>query len=145
MNQISGHLMRGFDYDLWANLRWLSWTDQMPDPARARHILTHMCDCQQWWLSRVGRAEGELPDEVDLEFTLRRLNEDWKAAALAIPPDQIFKWEAEGTFEDIARHVLHHGTFHRGHLRGLAEAGGFTQFDDTDFGDYFERQYFNAL
>ncbi len=32
---------------------------------------------------------------------------------------------------EITEHVINHGTYHRGHLRGLAEAEGIS-FPDTD-------------
>ena len=33
----------------------------------------------------------------------------------------------------MAHHVLNHGTYHRGHLRGLAYAEGWDDFHDTDY------------
>jgi uncharacterized damage-inducible protein DinB len=36
------------------------------------------------------------------------------------------------TIGEIAHHVINHGTYHRGHLRGLCDAAEFTEFPDTD-------------
>lgn len=41
------------------------------------------------------------------------------------------------TVEQIALHVINHGTYHRGHLRGLAESEGLDDFNDTDLILYF--------
>jgi uncharacterized damage-inducible protein DinB len=138
------HLQRGFDYDLWANRRWLEWIDALPDPAHARTIMEHIGRAQHIWLSRFGRAEGDFLAE-NLSGTLARQCEIWKATVAELPLNDIYHWkrldglDKQGTLEDVARHVINHGTYHRGHLRGLADAAGFEGFEDTDFARYFDQ------
>ena len=144
MEVLIAHLQRGFDYDLWANRRWLEWIDALPDPAHARSIMEHMGRAQHIWLSRLGRVTGEFAPER-LEDAFAQQAEIWKTTLADIPLDQRFHWkrmdgaERDGVLEDIARHVINHGTYHRGHLRGLADAAGFDGFEDTDFARYFDQ------
>jgi uncharacterized damage-inducible protein DinB len=145
VDALTTHLIRGFDYDLWANERWLAVIDQLPDPDHARDIMKHVALAQHVWLSRLGRVDREFPADRPLEETLARQTELWKSTLAAVPLGLLFNWTRlrdgvarQGTLEDIARHVINHGTYHRGHLRGLADAAGFNDFEDTDFALFFE-------
>lgn len=45
---------------------------------------------------------------------------------------QLEKKHSEHMLSEVAHHVFNHGTYHRGHLRGLADAAGFEDFPETD-------------
>lgn len=145
MDPLIAHLQRGFDYDLWANLRWLDWIDTMPDSSKAREIMTHIARAQHIWLQRFDRTPVDFDPQTPLQESLQAHTELWRATVLDIPLDQILHWTRldgsprQGTLEDVARHVINHGTYHRGHLRGLADAAGFEAFEDTDFARYFDQ------
>src|SRR5690349_20714514 len=103
--------------------------------------MSHIHEAQIAWMDRI--QERKRPEEeydnapIDLA-SLRATNAEWKELAgsadlearkTARRPDG-----SQYSFRvgDIARHVLNHGTYHRGHLRGLAHAEGLEDFEDTD-------------
>ena len=137
---LASFLHRAVDYDLWANRQWLACLDNLPDPARGRDIVFHMADAHICWLTRVG-AEAPIAEEPDLDETLAHYAALWQAALAQHPVDHVFHWTDNGdayqlSLADIVFHIVNHGTYHRGHLRGLADAGGVDAFNDTDY-DWF--------
>src|SRR6185503_7940306 len=119
-----------FKYDLWANKLWLDTLLKFPDPGRPDEVMTHILAAQWRWLDRCNRA-------FDLGFTstakteapsvtlAEQLNEVWLGILDIVPPDRSVSYQnSDGDdvsvpFGDVARHVVNHGTYHRGHLRGL--------------------------
>jgi uncharacterized damage-inducible protein DinB len=128
-----------FDYDLWANLRWLSYLEESGQPDPALSILRHVLTAQEAWISRC-RADspGSVPGLELSEESIRRLNGEWKALLAEVPEDREVSFERTtgepfvSTVGQIARHVLNHGTYHRGELRGLCRARGDDAFPETD-------------
>lgn len=135
-------LIKGWDYDLWANLKWLPTIQKFKDSVRAEKVMVHIIAPQRFWLDRILANEGsfEVYDAtpLDAEWFIR-VAEEWKVALESIDPESTFevtrpdgsRWRHR-TFE-ATRHVLNHGTYHRGHLRGLAQAEGWDDFEDTDW------------
>ena len=131
-------LADGFRYDLWANLKWLSVLDRFADRPRAEAIFQHILGAQRIWLAR-SLSEEEvpaLPESLAEGFPM--ISEAWLEFLRISDPEAFvsytnFKGESWfNTVEQIARHVVNHGTFHRGQLRGLAQAEGWDDFEDTD-------------
>ena len=137
---LAAFLARAVDYDLWATRKWLGTLDTLPDPARAREIVFHMADAHVCWLTRVG-ASPAIAEEPDLDHALVSYAAMWQAALDTHPVDHVFRWSDNGedyqlSLADIVFHIVNHGTYHRGHLRGLADAAGVEDFNDTDY-DWF--------
>ncbi len=71
--------------------------------------------------------------------TLERMNKKWKEVLATEDSDRsiIYCRTAGEQFTTslwvIARHVVNHGTYHRGELRGLCRARGEIDFPETDF------------
>ncbi|MBL8060633.1 MAG: hypothetical protein JNK63_07975 [Chthonomonas sp.] len=125
------------DYDRWANQKWLAALDGMPDPAVAKQIFAHILVAQHKWLAVVLSEEEVAPLEDDLELAIARLFDAWRDVILHGDPNAFVSHERDGQsyfymLSEVAHHMFNHGTYHRGHLRGLADAEGFEDFPETD-------------
>lgn len=127
-----------FDYDRWATARWLTALSGLKNLGRAHEILEHMLSAQQIWLSRLGTDIAHGPTNVPLTAVFEGLSREWKRIVEEANLDEVVTYtntageEFRNTIGEIAYHVVNHGTYHRGQLRGLAEAEGFGGFPDTD-------------
>lgn len=132
-----------FDYDLWANLLWLECIGAMRSRARALEIVGHIVEAQQTWLERCLGPEGVPRRSEDVAKALAAANDAWKdlvdVGDLTAYVSYTLRDGSAGMNElgHIALHVVNHGTYHRGQLRGLAEAEGFEGFPETDLIRYF--------
>ncbi len=127
-----------FDYDLWATRRWMHALAGFQDLGRAHEILEHMLFAQRVWLERLG-VEFELQTGTEqTQAVFDRLNRKWKQIAEEANLDAQVEYKTSGgaefvnTVSEIGLHVVNHGTYHRGQLRGLAESEGWDGFPDTD-------------
>ena len=131
-------LADGFRYDLWANLKWADALQRFQDRERAELVLRHVLNAQHVWLTRSLSAEEvpNLPEDLSEGFQVMKTA--WIEVLRISDPEAFvsyttFKGEPYfDTAEQIARHVVNHGTYHRGHLRGLAQAEGWEDFEETD-------------
>lgn len=127
-----------FDYDLWATRRWLLALPGLQDLGRAHEILEHMLFAQKIWLERLGVEVPNHTGNIPIGAVFENLNRLWKhvveEADLNTPIvyHNLRGEEFTSTVGDIAYHVINHGTYHRGHLRGLAETENNEGFPDTD-------------
>ncbi len=128
-----------FDYDLWANRLWAEYLVVLGRPEPESSIFRHIFAAQEAWLARIdGQSPSEMPTPEADEATMRRLHGGWvevlasRDHAEVIPFRRTTGEEYEATIGDIARHVINHGTYHRGELRGMARAAGVTDFPETD-------------
>lgn len=139
-----GQRQLDFDYDLWANKKWLAAAPAMEHAARAMQILHHVVTAQWLWLNRVQDAVGDkeprLSEPVQLDANaMETLHDSWLKLLKGYPESsEVAYSNSQGkhfsnTLGEITAHVLNHGTYHRGQLRGLAEAEGFEEFQDTDY------------
>jgi hypothetical protein len=151
-------LTDGFRFDLWANRLWLAALGLTPRPSdlislngpgpwpdfptenpadRARDVFVHMLFVQRIWLERCG-----LPTKLsgDIEQWMESLNDGWLAEIEARSPEDRIAFRTfsgtpfERSFGEIARHVIDHGTYHRGQLR---EIRGDATFPETGLIAYF--------
>lgn len=132
-------LLQDFDYDLWATRKWIDTLPRWPDFKIPSAILEHMLWAQDVWLRRCTKGVPELTDAAShLPETAQRLNYLWREQIETRDLDEPIAYRnSKGQaftrrLNEIARHVVNHGTFHRGEIRGKAEIYGVKDWPDTD-------------
>lgn len=129
-------LLRGLDYDLWANQKWVNVLGNFKDGQRALEVFEHIVFAQRIWLQRCG-YHVEQVENLAFSQLLASLIQTWKALVEDADLNAIVEYQmlngdsASSVMGDIVAHVINHGTYHRGHLRGLAEKEG-VEFPETD-------------
>lgn len=132
-------LLQLWVYERWANGEWFGALGRFSDEARARAVMRHIYSCYSGW---VGLVDAEWQHDRRLEPTesdFERVAQAWERAIGEGDLEGVLDW-GDGrqiSLGELAHHVLNHGTYHRGHLRGLAEAQGLEDFPDTDSVKYF--------
>lgn len=122
--------------DLWAATRWEEALAGCPFSTRAREVLDHHAAASRRWQERVSGWLG-LPAPSGAPG-LDETAAWWQEAAASHPLDQRFTWvrrngsERESTLADVLTHLPLHGWYHRGQLRGLAQAAKWDGFPETD-------------
>ena len=133
------HFSELFDYDLWANQQWIAAIPNLPDPERAREVLTHILKAQYIWLTRCLSEESNTSLTGDFEQDAAHLHRAWKELVRVADLNAYIAYNNlagepfMNLLSEIVAHVVNHGTYHRGHLRGLCEAGKTDDFPETDF------------
>lgn len=136
-------LRKGFEYDIWATMRWYSAVRLMKSQENASPVLQHILTAQRTWLERCGAPIQDIP-RAATRAAFEAAHQAWMTLLNTTPLDKKIAYTDsrsrahERELGEIAWHVLNHGTFHRGHLRGLAQAEGFEEFSDTDITLYFD-------
>lgn len=93
---------------------------------------------QRTWLSRIGIEVPPQEGDVELGVLFATQNNLWKYVAeegdlaATVDYENTQGERFRNSIREIATYVVNHGTYHRGQLRGLAEAEGFDGFPDTD-------------
>lgn len=124
-----------FDFDRWANLRWHKPASELG----CGPILIHILQAQIIWLSRVEGRPVWTPTLDNFVADVDQSARAWQRLLLSADLNQVIHYTTsrdepfENTIGEIARHVLNHGTFHRGELRGRAGAAGLETFEETDY------------
>ncbi|HTQ10075.1 MAG TPA: DinB family protein [Fimbriimonadaceae bacterium] len=133
-----GELLRkGFEYDFWATMRWYNAVRLMRNQESASPVVQHILTTQRVWLERCGYPVESVP-RAATRSAFEAASEAWLKLISTEPLDKMIAYkdfrgrDHERPLGEIAWHVINHGTFHRGHLRGLAQAEGFDEFADTD-------------
>ncbi|HVT12718.1 MAG TPA: hypothetical protein VHE55_10665 [Fimbriimonadaceae bacterium] len=136
-------LRSGFEYDLWANMRWFNALQLMRKQDVASPVLQHILTTQRIWLERCGAAVDGIP-RAATKTAFEAANQAWIALITGGDLNRLVDYNDfrgrshKRALGEIAWHVMNHGTFHRGHLRGLAQGEGFEEFTDTDLIYYFD-------
>jgi uncharacterized damage-inducible protein DinB len=119
-----------FDYDAWASREWQRFLDACPTSSEGEPVFQHISEWLANWQDRV--PVEPKPSEGLYEF--------WKRTAQETDLGATLQWKRKRTGQhlrntvgDVLNHVVTHGTYHRGHLRGLAELHGWGEFPETDF------------
>jgi uncharacterized damage-inducible protein DinB len=142
MADFRDRILSGFDYDLWANERWLTVKPNFQDKARAEDVLQHIWLAQVAWYNRIQKIDSDPFEEFKGEpadaTVLRSSHDAWKTFLQSANLESTLVVPRQGReyrfcVADMAHHVLNHGTYHRGHLRGLAQAEGWDDFQETDY------------
>lgn len=138
-------LREGFEYDLWANGLWIDVLPKFQDKERAEDVMRHIHFAQELWLDRILDRVGNLESYQHFPNTAESFAETtskWTTWLVDADLGQVKEFTrldgSKFTFSlgSVARHVINHGTYHRGHLRGLAQAEGWEEFEDTDFAQW---------
>lgn len=140
-------ICEGFDYDLWANGLWLVCLQRKGLPEPDAGIFGHILWAQKVWLSRcngVSPTEAPLPEATQAVMT--ELHDDWSSFIRAHSEDPEIAYRRisgeaySRKLSEIARHVVNHGTYHRGELRGLCRSRSDEDFPETDFMRFVNEQ-----
>lgn len=139
-------LIESFEYDRWANRQWFAHLEAQGWPEVDRELFRHILSAQEAWHMRlVGISPTAMPTPEISETTIDTLHEKWVEFLGAHPEDPVISYRRingvlyEQPLSRIARHVVNHGTYHRGELRGLCRARGFEAFPESDLiGFYVE-------
>lgn len=140
---IAEMLRKGFEYDLWATMRWYNAVQLMKRQDAASPVLQHILTTQRTWLDRCGVAVDSIP-RAATKTAFEASSQAWQQLITSKSLDQTIDYQdsrgrqQQRELGEIAWHVINHGTFHRGHLRGLANAEGFEEFADTDLIYFFD-------
>lgn len=131
-------LAANFDYDLWANLRWLEFL-RVEGTESEKEIFSHILMAGSLWASRVnGESPGAMPTIPLTPDALHSIHSLWIGLVETQTWDTIIPYRRLNgealslPFGEIALHVTNHGTYHRGQLRGLCQARGCGSFPETD-------------
>ena len=142
-------ILEQLDYDLWANLAWLSYLREKGFPEPDAAIFRHIVGSQWRWLNR---SKGMAPtnDDVSIdEPDLRNLNAQWKHLLTDRGEDPVMPYERPSgevvrlRASQMARHILNHAVYHRGELRGLCRARNDSTFPETDLTKFFAEKGLN--
>jgi uncharacterized damage-inducible protein DinB len=132
-------LANGINYDCWANLLWVKCLRAKTDNALDMSILGHILSAQSIWLSRCrGASPTKMPEVEPTEETIQALNAGWLEVIEQLKDDHLICYHRttgeamSSLFHEIVLHVINHGTYHRGELRGLCLARGDKDFPETD-------------
>jgi uncharacterized damage-inducible protein DinB len=129
-------LIEAFSYDEWANEKWLAALRRQADHSKGRRVLEHILNSQRVWLDRCGY--GTPAADLPIEERIVLLPTAWREFLAQVDITRVVEYKSFSgepfaqPIRDIALHVINHGTYHRGHLRGLADAQGIEDFEDTD-------------
>ncbi|MFI5387189.1 MAG: DinB family protein [Fimbriimonadales bacterium] len=140
---IAEMLRLGLEYDLWANMRWYNALRMMKDQEQGSPVLQHILTTQRTWLERCGEPVTSIPRAATIA-AFEAASAAWLKLVTSQPLDKMIDYQDhrgrphQRQLGEIAWHVINHGTFHRGHLRGLAHAEGFEEFADTDLIIFFD-------
>lgn len=144
MNFPSEVLCQGFQYDVWANRAWFAYLESKPGADPDRSILSHILAAQEIWLRRCcGESPGTMPTPQFTERSMADLHDGWIRFLEALTADPVVEYRnTQGvsyrqTASRIARHVIDHGTYHRGELRGLCLARDEWDFPDVGLIGYY--------
>jgi uncharacterized damage-inducible protein DinB len=136
--EIRQDLLERFDYDLWANRKWWSALGRFKDLEKAQGTLDHILTAQRVWLSRLGIEVSQASENLAIDDVMSFVNQAWRTVISDSPLDQPITYQTlagfpfTNTIGQIATHVINHGTYHRGQLRGLAQSEGMETFPETD-------------
>lgn len=142
-------LLERFDYDLWANKQWLPTLGKFKDISRAQATFEHILTAQRVWLSRLGVEVSQAGEDMSVGDLLALVNRAWKMVLTdgMIEQPVVYQnrsgMEFSNTVGQIAAHVVNHGTYHRGQLRGQAQAEGLDQFPETDLIVFYRERTMN--
>lgn len=130
-------LRKGLEYDLWANMRWYNALRMMKNQEQGSPVLQHILTTQRTWLERCGEPVAEIPRAATIA-AFDAASKAWRGVVDSRSLSQMIDYQDsrgrphQRQLGEIAWHVINHGSFHRGHLRGLAQSEGFEEFADTD-------------
>ena len=137
-------LIQGFEFDRWANQAWFTALAAKGWPEPDRGIYQHILAAQEiWYLRTQGTSPQAMPTPELSEATIDRLHHAWVELLRNASDDPIIEYHRltgehlRHRLTYIARHVVDHGTYHRGELRGLCRSRGDDDFPESGLMLYF--------
>jgi uncharacterized damage-inducible protein DinB len=137
-------LAQGFKYDLWANSKWWAYVEENGLGEPERQIFRHMLGAQDIWYQRcLGGAPTAFPEFEATAEKIVELHGQWMHVLQTRSDNPIIHYRSlDGTpyhmhVSKIARHVIDHGTYHRGELRGLCRGRDATDFPETGLAYFY--------
>ena len=137
-------ILDGFRYDFWANRQWLTYVEGVATNEADLAVISHVLGAQDVWLARIeGNPLPVFPTIAPSGEALEQYHARWINLIQAHSDNPAITFQrfdgAEFTqpLFNIALHVIDHGTYHRGQLRGLAGNRGDTDFPETGQMAYF--------
>lgn len=132
-------LSEGIRFDAWANGLWLEYLNESGAGEPDVSILKHVLSASTIWLSRINGQSLTAMPEVELSHdSISKLLEGWVEVLAIRTEDPVIHFKRttgeamSRSVSEIAIHVVNHGTYHRGELRGLCRAKGVDTFPETD-------------
>jgi len=125
-----------FEYERWANRKWDSAAEVLG--GEAEKVREHVLRAQEIWYSRCLSEADLAPRTGSLCDSLAAMAQHWQELIRTSDPTAYVSYQNSAgekfvnLLEDIARHVVNHGTYHRGQLREMA-AQNKVDFPETDF------------
>lgn len=143
MRERFAQLSEMFDYDRWANEQWLAFLTRKNIGDPDQKVFQHILGAQEiWYLRCLGTPPTSMPEFPVTQEKLRELSAHWKTFLEVRDDDPLIHYHRFNgdpghlRLSQIAQHVVNHGTYHRGELRGLCLARGDEDFPETDFAAY---------
>ncbi len=137
-------LSEGLEFDLWANRRWFGYLQSQGWPEPDRTIFQHVMAAQDVWQQRCfGGSPTAMPVFEPTEGKLVDLHEGWQKILVAREDDPLIHFHritgeaGHLRLSQIIGHVIDHGTYHRGELRGLCRGRGLEDFPETGLAMYY--------
>jgi uncharacterized damage-inducible protein DinB len=131
------------DYEVWANNQWLNTLVRFQDRKRATEIMQHIVGCYGGWITKMDNWENRKDSDIDVEKDMPDLLRRWRRVLRENSLDTAYDFQSRTGKDrrillwEVLHHVLNHGTYHRGQLRGLAEAEGMVDFPETDISSFY--------
>lgn len=143
MQVIIEHLVEEVHYQKWANDLWFEFIESSKSQhhggqfaVQAEKWMWHIEGCYRGWLNSALSENEERAEtlEKSLENAYLRL---MKFVTQKDLDSLLVSEKNEDTvalnYRQIVHHTLNHATYHRGHLRALAEQHGLTDWPETDY------------
>jgi uncharacterized damage-inducible protein DinB len=136
-------LKRGLQYDLWANKLWLECLLRTEAGETDLAIFQHILGAQKAWALRCHGISVPEPPKPELTVeSMEEIHKLWMQLLDGRDIEQMIPYKRyngdpnEMELSWIAQHVINHGTYHRGELRGMRRAREDMDFPDTDIAVY---------
>ncbi|MES1228324.1 MAG: DinB family protein [Armatimonadota bacterium] len=134
------HLNQFFAFDCWANELWFDYLLGQDWPSPEKVVFGHILSAQKVWSDRIldGVSPTNMPVLPFEKPVIADLCKRWTGIVDQFDEGHRFEYKRTtgepnwSTVGETARHLINHGTYHRGELRGLCRAAGRTEFPETD-------------
>jgi uncharacterized damage-inducible protein DinB len=151
MRNLFTFLGQEFDYDLWANRQWLDFLTRKMVGDPDSKVFQHILSAQEIWYQRcLGTSLTAMPTFPPTHEKMAELNGQWKTVLEAREDDPLIHFHrttgepGHMRLSQIAQHVVNHGTYHRGELRGLCLSRADGDFPETDLAGFFPSMGLNT-
>jgi uncharacterized damage-inducible protein DinB len=139
-------LAERFRHDAESNQVWLRYLTEKGIGEPDMSVFAHILSGQEAWYRRcMGFEVWEMPNVPATVEAIQDLQVRWQEVLSARSDDPLIHYHrldrtpGHLRLSQIAFHVLDHGTYHRGELRGLCRARGDEDFPETGLSAFYLR------